>query len=110
MDWLGDQPAGAQLGRLPQRGNGDGAGGGQRERSVERHLQGNAGRALPLMFGRAMRLLLNAPSTNLNAQVVVRSVKVTYSASYPDLVRVRRLLCQRLGRRSGHQDKRNGSC
>ena len=31
-------------------------------------------------------LLLNAPSTDLNAQVVVRSVKVTYSASYPDLV------------------------
>ncbi|MGA7340383.1 MAG: hypothetical protein WBE72_14370 [Terracidiphilus sp.] len=31
-------------------------------------------------------LLLNAPSTNLDAQVVVRSVKVSYSASYPDLV------------------------
>jgi len=31
-------------------------------------------------------LLLNAPSTNLNAQMVVRTVKVTYSASYPDLV------------------------
>ena len=31
-------------------------------------------------------LLLNAPSTNLNAEVVVRSVKVTYTASYPDLV------------------------
>jgi hypothetical protein len=31
-------------------------------------------------------LLLNAPSTNLDAQVVVRSVKVTYAASYPDLV------------------------
>ena len=32
-------------------------------------------------------LQLNAPSTNLNAQVVVRSVKVSYGASYPDLVR-----------------------
>jgi hypothetical protein len=31
-------------------------------------------------------LLLNAPSTNLDAQVVVRSVKVRYGASYPDLV------------------------
>lgn len=31
-------------------------------------------------------LALNAPSANLNAQVVVRSVKLTYSASYPDLV------------------------
>ncbi len=31
-------------------------------------------------------LLLNAPSTNLNAEVVVRTVKVAYSASYPDLV------------------------
>jgi hypothetical protein len=31
-------------------------------------------------------LLLNAPSTDLNAQVVVRTVKVTYGASYPDLV------------------------
>ncbi len=31
-------------------------------------------------------LLLNAPSANLNAEVVVRTVKVTYSASYPDLV------------------------
>jgi hypothetical protein len=31
-------------------------------------------------------LLLNAPSTNLNAQVVVRTVKVSYKASYPDLV------------------------
>jgi hypothetical protein len=31
-------------------------------------------------------LQLNAPSTDLNAQVVVRSVKVTYPPSYPDLV------------------------
>jgi hypothetical protein len=31
-------------------------------------------------------LLLNAPSTNLNAEVVVRTVKVKYSASLPDLV------------------------
>ena len=31
-------------------------------------------------------LALNAPSTDLNVQVVVRSVKVSYSASYPDLV------------------------
>jgi hypothetical protein len=31
-------------------------------------------------------LLLNAPSTNLNAQVVVRAVTVSYRASYPDLV------------------------
>jgi hypothetical protein len=31
-------------------------------------------------------LQLNAPSTNLNAEVVVRSVKVTYLPSYPDLV------------------------
>ena len=29
-------------------------------------------------------LLLNAPSTNLNAQVVVRTVKLSYRASYPD--------------------------
>jgi len=31
-------------------------------------------------------LLLNAPSTSLDAQVVVRAVKVSYGASYPDLV------------------------
>ena len=31
-------------------------------------------------------LLLNAPSTNLSAEVVVRSVRVSYRASYPDLV------------------------
>jgi hypothetical protein len=31
-------------------------------------------------------LLLNAPSTNLNTQVVVRTVAVSYRASYPDLV------------------------
>jgi hypothetical protein len=31
-------------------------------------------------------LLLNAPSTSLDAQVVVRTVKVRYRASYPDLV------------------------
>jgi hypothetical protein len=31
-------------------------------------------------------LLLNAPSTSLNAQVVVRMVTVSYRASYPDLV------------------------
>jgi hypothetical protein len=31
-------------------------------------------------------LLLSAPSTDLNVQVVVRTVKVTYGASYPDLV------------------------
>lgn len=32
-------------------------------------------------------LLLNAPSTTLDAQVVVRTVKVSYCASYPDLVK-----------------------
>jgi hypothetical protein len=31
-------------------------------------------------------LQLNAPSTNLDAQVVVRTVTVSYKASYPDLV------------------------
>jgi hypothetical protein len=31
-------------------------------------------------------LLLNAPSTCLDAQVVVRAVKVSYKASYPDVV------------------------
>ena len=31
-------------------------------------------------------LLLNAPSCGLNAEVVVRAVKVSYRASYPDLV------------------------
>ncbi len=31
-------------------------------------------------------LQLNAPSANLSAQVVVRTVKLSYSASYPDLV------------------------
>jgi hypothetical protein len=31
-------------------------------------------------------LLLNAPSTSLNAQVVARTVTVSYRASYPDLV------------------------
>jgi hypothetical protein len=31
-------------------------------------------------------LLLNAPSTNLNAQVVVRAVTVSYKSSYPELV------------------------
>jgi len=31
-------------------------------------------------------LELNAPSTNLSAQVVVRTVKLSYRASYPDLV------------------------
>jgi hypothetical protein len=31
-------------------------------------------------------LLLSAPSANLNAEVVVRTVRVTYSASLPDLV------------------------
>lgn len=31
-------------------------------------------------------LALNVPSTGLNAQVVVRTVKVSYMASYPDLV------------------------
>jgi len=31
-------------------------------------------------------LLLNAPSASLNTQVVVRTVKVSYRASYPDLV------------------------
>ncbi|HVZ83715.1 MAG TPA: hypothetical protein VG893_08570 [Terracidiphilus sp.] len=31
-------------------------------------------------------LVLNAPSTSLDAQVIVRRVKLSYSASYPDLV------------------------
>ncbi len=39
VDRLGDQSPGAQFRRLPQCGPGDGAGGGQRERAVERHLQ-----------------------------------------------------------------------
>jgi len=33
-------------------------------------------------------LLLNAPSTSLNAQVVVRTVKLSYGSSYPDLVEI----------------------
>lgn len=33
-----------------------------------------------------LALALNAPSTSLNAQVVVRTVKVSYTASFPDLV------------------------
>ncbi len=32
-------------------------------------------------------LALNAPSANLSAQVTVRSVELTYTASYPDVVR-----------------------
>ncbi len=39
VDWIGDQSAGAQFGGLPQCGTGDGAGGGGRERAVERQLQ-----------------------------------------------------------------------
>jgi len=31
-------------------------------------------------------LLLNAPSANIDAQVVIRTVKLTYKSSYPDLV------------------------
>jgi len=31
-------------------------------------------------------VLLNAPSANLDVQIVVRTVKVSYTASYPDLV------------------------
>ena len=31
-------------------------------------------------------LALNAPSASLNAQVVIRAVKISYTASYPDLV------------------------
>ena len=52
---------------------------------MERNLQGNrTSFATDVWPGDA--LLLTAPSTNLNAEVVVRTVKVTYSASYPDLV------------------------
>ena len=77
VDRLGHQPAGAQLRGLPQCGAGDGAGSGQRERAVERHLQGKqVSFATDVWPGDA--LLLNAPSTNLNAQVVVRTVKVSY--------------------------------
>jgi hypothetical protein len=80
----------------------------ERERAVERHLQGNrTSFAADVWPGDA--LLLNAPSTNLNAQVVVRTVKVSYSASYPDLVEYAIAVCQRLGRRSGHQDQRDGA-
>ncbi len=32
-------------------------------------------------------LLLNAPSMNMNSQMVVRTVRLTYASSYPDLVR-----------------------
>ena len=41
VDRLGDRSPGAQLRGLPQCGAGDGAGGGRRERVVERHLQGD---------------------------------------------------------------------
>jgi hypothetical protein len=40
VDRLGDQSSGAQLRGLPQCGAGDGAGGGGRERAVERHYKG----------------------------------------------------------------------
>ncbi len=54
-------------------------------------------------------LLLNAPSTNLNAEVVVRTVKVTYSAELSRPSGVRDCIRQRLGRRPGHQDQRHGA-
>ena len=52
-------------------------------------------------------LLLNAPSTNLNAQVVVRAVKVSYTGKLSRSGGVCYCLRQRLGRRSGHQDQRD---
>ena len=39
-------------------------------------------------------LLLNAPSTNLNAQVVVRTVKVSYSASLSRPGEIRDRICE----------------
>ncbi len=39
LDRFGDQSSGAQFRGLPERGPGHGAGGGRRERAVERHLQ-----------------------------------------------------------------------
>ena len=67
----GYEPAGAEFPGLPQCGCGNGAGGGQRERAVERHLQGNKIE----LHGRCMARRCSAAEctfTSLNAQVVVR--------------------------------------
>ena len=55
--WIGSvtRPAGAELRRLPQRRTGDGAGGSQRERALERNIQRELGRASRPMSGPAMR-------------------------------------------------------
>ena len=82
--WIGSvtRPAGAELRRLPQR----------------RMVMEQAAASVSALWSGTYKgnrtsfaadvwpgdaLLLNAPSTSLNAQVVVRTVKVTYSASYP---------------------------
>ncbi len=54
-------------------------------------------------------LLLNAPSSNLDAQVVVRTVKVSYTRQLSGLGGLYDHICQRLGRRSGDQNQRHGS-
>lgn len=52
---------------------------------MERNLQGSPKLLRQRCVARRCATL-NAPSTDLNAQMVVRAVKVSYRASYPDLV------------------------
>ncbi len=82
--WIGSvtSPRCAQLAGLPQCGADDGAGCGRRERAVERDLQREPDKLCQrCVAGRCTAL--NAPSTNLNAQVVVRAVKVSYGRVIP---------------------------
>ena len=86
LDRDGDQPAGALLGRLPQCGERIGTSGGERERALEWNLsRDEPGLCHGCVAGRCAGL--NAPSCGLNAQVVVRTVKLSYKASVPDVVR-----------------------
>ena len=84
--WIGTvRAARAQLRRLPQRRHRVDAGRGKRERVVERHVSRHQfDFAASVWPGDA--LALSAPSCNLNAQMVVRKVKLSYTASTPDVI------------------------
>ncbi len=108
VDRFGDQSSGAQFGRLPQCGPGDGAGSGRRERAVERNLQGKQNELCRRrVAGRRAAAECAFDQPERAGGGAVGEGELSGKLSRPGGVCDR--LCQRLGRRPGHQDQRHGA-
>ena len=86
MDRLGDRPAGAQFRGLPECGSGHGQAAAGITALWSGTYKGTRMQFHHAMCGLGMHCCSMLLQASLNAQVVVRTVKVSYRASYPDLV------------------------